>query len=339
MAASKPASPNDLGNLVRLTPLRLHELPTHPSIPDTKGDTQRPDLLTFLVAILDEGAHFLAPSSISSTFQSVSTKQTPPSTAPTEVLKRSIPLPIFSTLNWSNPPIPRTKPTSLEAEHWFMRRSIHANISSKTTKGSANWDEFVYGLRDEHSRHEFDFTPTLYDAHHILDWNDAVHALEAGGKLGGKYSSITMSVYEMCHAIPPPLQPRCFPVLVLTASTSPTAFLAVTIPLDLTTLPSAFYSSGRNSKEGSDQQQRKTPVMGAYAAVETVRIVPEGQGEKRAGEIEWTMATASNARGNLPMWVQKMSMPGAVPKDVQYFMEWICGVPESEIAAQKVGTH
>ena len=28
--------------------------------------------------------------------------------------------------------------------------------------------------------------------------------------------------------------------------------------------------------------------------------------------IEWTMATASNAKGWLPMWAQKMGVPSAV---------------------------
>ena len=37
------------------------------------------------------------------------------------------------------------------------------------------------------------------------------------------------------------------------------------------------------------------------------------------------MATASNARGSLPMWAQKMGVPGAVVKDVGLFMKWVGG--------------
>jgi hypothetical protein len=83
-------------------------------------------------------------------------------------------------------------PRAIEAEHWFARLSRHPNISSKEKKGSANWDEFVFGLRDQHSKHEYDFTPTLYDAHHIMDWNEEVRVLENEGKLG-PYSHATMS--------------------------------------------------------------------------------------------------------------------------------------------------
>ena len=120
----------------------------------------------------------------------------------------------------------------------------------------------------------------------------------------------------MCHAIPPPLHPRCFPVLVCTASTSPTSFLAVTIPVDLATIPASFYSSGRNTSEATDSQQKKKPVMGVYSA----------------------MATASHARGNLPMFAQKMGLPGALVKDVGFFMKWIPTVNQEEIVKQNPGT-
>ena len=50
----------------------------------------------------------------------------------------------------------------------------------------------MFGLRDQHSKHEYDFTPTLYDAHHILDWNEEVQVLETEGRLG-PYSHATMS--------------------------------------------------------------------------------------------------------------------------------------------------
>ena len=39
--------------------------------------------------------------------------------------------------------------------------------------------------------------------------------------------------------------------------------------------------------------------------------------------IEWTMATASDAKGWLPMWAQKMGVPSAVVKDVGLFIKWV----------------
>jgi Protein of unknown function (DUF3074) len=135
----------------------------------------------------------------------------------------------------------------------------------------------------------------------------------------------------MCHAIPPPLQPRCFPVLVCTAATSETSFIAVTIPVDLESIPASFYSSGRNVTEGSDGRHRKKPVMGIYSAVETASIDTDGQ-------IDWTMATASDAKGNLPMFAQKMGVPGAIVKDVGFFLNWIPTVDSSLVTRQEPST-
>jgi Protein of unknown function (DUF3074) len=142
----------------------------------------------------------------------------------------------------------------------------------------------------------------------------------------------------MCHALPGPLNPRCFPILVLTAFISPTSVLAVTVPVNLlspTPLPAAYYSTGRNLTDSSaTEQQRKKPVLGVYAAVETVRILsgPEFKRENGTedGRIEWTMATASDTRGNLPMFLQKPNLPGAVAKDVGFFMNWIKTVDVGE---------
>ena len=39
--------------------------------------------------------------------------------------------------------------------------------------------------------------------------------------------------------------------------------------------------------------------------------------------IEWVMATASDAKGWLPVWAQKMGVPSAVVKDVGLFIGWV----------------
>ena len=323
VAARPSHNRTGLGSLVRLTPFQLAELPAHPSLPHSPTP-HRPQLALFLRAILDEGVSFLSPTSFHSTFAHSTTKSSQPSAADVEVWKRDISASDIGDLPWSDSPVSRKRPDNIATEYWFVRRSKHENISSKQKAGTARWDEFVFGLRDEHSKHEADFTPTLYDARHVLDWNEEINKLETEGLLGN-YTSISMSIFEMCHALPPPLKPRCFPVLVCTASTSPTSFLAVTVPVNLSdpVLLPAFYSSRRNSREGADVQQKKTPVLGIYAAVETV--------EMKDGEVEWIMATASDAKGSLPMWAQKMGIPGAVAKDVGFFMKWIQTVDDGRI--------
>lgn len=58
---------------------------------------------------------------------------------------------------------------------------------------------------------------------------------------------------------------------------------------------------------------------GEDRAVKDGREVRDGDGRN----IEWIMATASDTKGNLPMFLQKPNLPGAVAKDVGFFMEWI----------------
>ena len=84
-------------------------------------------------------------------------------------------------------------------------------------------------------------------------------------------------------------------------------------------------------KEGADAQQRKKPVLGVYNAIETTYI-------DENGNIDWTMATASDAKGALPMFAQKMGIPGAIVKDVGFFMKWIPTVDSSEIIRQPPAT-
>jgi hypothetical protein len=158
--------------------------------------------LTFLRAILDEGSAFLNKSTLQSKFISQSSKSSPPSTSNVQILKRDIASSEMDRISWDSPPVPRRKPRALGAEHWFARRSRHPNVSSKEKKGSASWEEFVFGLRDQHSKHECDFTPTLYDAHHILDWNEEVQVREKEGRLG-PYSHATMSSEWHIHTFSP----------------------------------------------------------------------------------------------------------------------------------------
>lgn len=73
----------------------------------------------------------------------------------------------------------------------------------------------------------------------------------------------------------------------------------------------------------------KGVVVGAYVSVERVRRLPLTKGAEAGGmsgergRIEWLMATASDARGILPMWVQTRAVPGQIAKDVSLFLGWM----------------
>lgn len=122
----------------------------------------------------------------------------------------------------------------------------------------------------------------------------------------------------MAHSIQFPLGPRVFSTLVLTARDSPSTFLTVQVPVDLSSVTTAKYSNGSNRESGKTAQEKKKAVIGRYASVERVRKV---DGEN-SSEVQWDMATASDAAGNLPMVMQKMAMTGVIAKDVEYVMDW-----------------
>ncbi|KAI4142691.1 MAG: hypothetical protein LQ341_003136 [Variospora aurantia] len=109
---------------------------------------------------------------------------------------------------------------------------------------------------------------------------------------------------------------RVFPVLVISAKTGASGFIVVQIPVHIKSLAHAFYSNGRNVQEGNSSLKRKKPVLGVYTSIERCVLTANN-------EVEWTMATASDAKGWLPLWTQKVGVPGAITKDVGFLMNWI----------------
>ncbi len=145
----------------------------------------------------------------------------------------------------------------------------------------------------------------------------------------------------MCHKLPFPMVPRVFPVLVITAKTGAAEFIVVQIPVNLESLPEAFYSNGRNLKEGRSALQRKKPVLGyikppldswritinkhhnsVYTSIERC-LLDEHRDYSSKSKTNWVMATASDAKGWLPLWMQKLGVPGAVVKDVGLVIKWL----------------
>jgi hypothetical protein len=120
----------------------------------------------------------------------------------------------------------------------------------------------------------------------------------------------------MAHKIQFPLNNRVFSTLVLTARDSESSFMSVQVPVDLSSIPAAIYSTGKHRTEGSTAQQKKKVVVGRYVSIERCRKVDDGEA------VQWDMATASDAAGSLPMAVQKIALPGMIAKDVEFVMNW-----------------
>lgn len=208
-------------------------------------------------------------------------------------------------------------------ETWACRRSVHADAAAR---GTASWAEFADCIRDRHAETEDAFTPTVLAHREAASWGGAggvAAPVEAGGVAWGRFS---LALVEMKHKIPPPLRPRVFPVLQLVASAVPGGagaggggaadrdeFVIVSVTVsDLAT---------GQLKDLAALSAEKGVVVGAYVSVERVRRLP-GQGEDK-GKIEWVMATASDAKGVLPMFLQTKAVPGQIAKDVGMFLGWI----------------
>lgn len=345
---------------IRLEPLHLNDIPSHP-----RWSTEAlpcPRLDVFLRTVLDQGRALLLPTEFSLNFKSQGTKPAPPSNNEIEVFSKTFHAADMEGLDWSTQTLTRPRPSKSREEHWYARRSLHRN---RAVPGTASWEQFLYGVRDQHSKHEFDFVSSIYDARLICDWVDQLQdevptGLSSVLYEGVRYTHLTMAIYEMCHKMPTGVDPRCFPVLVTTASCSEHEFIAVTLPVEIRASPIAFYSSGRNKKEGVDSQQRRSATVGRYCAVERVHKYPRHRPsitntvsassadivrkittassqasstslDRADEEIEWVMANTCHAGGNLPLKLQQISSPAAIVRDVGSFLKWIRRVPQSEI--------
>lgn len=76
----------------------------------------------------------------------------------------------------------------------FARKSTHVH---KAETGTATWEEFDGGLRVQHSEHEREYTPDVFDAFKVLDWDAETDAL--GDELG-EYRDVKMSsMFPICN--------------------------------------------------------------------------------------------------------------------------------------------
>lgn len=194
-----------LSNLVRLIPLKLSEVPSHPAIeeylsasPHKKHDSDdspsppntasqpsinldangHPCLGPFLNTVLSEATAFVD-QTLPSTFKSKGTKSNPPATAKIEVSQRMISSEEISKIPWTAGNIPRKSSRAKQnyGEAWFARKSTHTN---KGQPGTATWREFDEGLRVNHSEHEREYTPDVYDSHKVLSWDEDIGRLAEG---------------------------------------------------------------------------------------------------------------------------------------------------------------
>ncbi len=211
-------------NLIRLVPLHLEDLPSHPALKrsveqkrprrkstaselqvpstDPQKTTQRldesesetveangrPRIGPFVKTILDSAVDFID-ETLPSTFKPGSDKSSAPAKAKIQLLRRDITAKELSKVDWLGSKIPRHPPDNVPSEAWFARRSRHANQRSD---GTADFSEFDYGLRVDHCKHEGEYTPDVFDTYKVLDWTIPDALTEEESSLAD-YQNITMS--------------------------------------------------------------------------------------------------------------------------------------------------
>lgn len=173
-----------LGSLIRLYPLSSGELPYHALLhgqsnaaDDLNGPTAgedgrelhgHPTLEAFLKEILHEATQFM--DDLPLTFREGSSKSSPPPIADVRRLSRTIPRAQLAEI-----PLKHTSATrrgfpdeaSKVGETWFARSSRHSN---QKQHGTADFHEFNYGIRLDHSEHERDYAPNVCGAFKIVEW-------------------------------------------------------------------------------------------------------------------------------------------------------------------------
>lgn len=174
-----------LGSLIRLSLLSSEGLPYHALLhghPNIADDLNRPTtdeddaessghptLEAFLKEVLDEATQFMH--DLPSTFREGSLKSSPPPIADVRCLSRAIPRAQLSEIPRKHTSAirPGFPDEALKAgETWFARRSRHSN---QKQNGTADFQEFNYGIRIDHSEHERDYSPNVCDAVKIVEWD------------------------------------------------------------------------------------------------------------------------------------------------------------------------
>lgn len=193
--------------------------------------------------------------------------------------------------------LPHVNVASLQSESWAFRRSTHEDAAQP---GTASWDEWKRYFKEGHAEAERDFTPAILSTKMMQQWDCSGIEIPL---LGDTWVDLTLKLEESVHKLPAPLQKRVFPVLQVTASAQGRReFIVVQV---------AFNPDG----EAREEARVNGSLHAMYTSVERLRETEEG--------IEWIMGTASDAKGVLPAWVQRMAVPGQIAKDVDMFLSWI----------------
>ncbi|KAK0628444.1 hypothetical protein B0T17DRAFT_522716 [Bombardia bombarda] len=344
--ATPPSDDNTtIGGLIRLSGLQRSQLPPADSTPAS--------LVPLLTSLLREAVPFIdsvAPkkssgsgsgagasaAGSSSPWKILTTKRHADSAAGIDLLERTVVK-------------VKGKGSEKEKEKWICRRSVHEE-SSEAGRRTASWAEFRESFKERHPETEDAFTPEVVGARRAVEWDCGVVVVKLTALPDDNndetYGHFSLAVVEMRHHIGKPLKDRTFPVLQMTCAVMEKKPPAISTPDDEHHLESQWewhekpeilivsvtvsdFGTAPEALLSKDAPGNDT-VIGAYASIERIRKLPPQSDNGGGGDIEWIMATASDAGGVLPKWVQAMAVPGQIAKDVYLFLSWIAKEREKQ---------
>ncbi|KAJ9254027.1 hypothetical protein DTO207G8_3888 [Paecilomyces variotii] len=286
--------------LIRLTPLSLSELPSHPALAErprqngesynnnnnntTTTTTTRPPLAAFIKQALDE-AQTLLSDTIPLTFKvDKKLRSSPPSNAKVQLSSRVIPVSTETGAKGDK------RKTTDEEEYWVCRKSIHVDAPEE---GTASWREFENGLRFDHSQHEMEYTPSVSSVVTLLEWKD----IDLGQQTSGSgWSGVEMHVNMITHTFHPSIliSPRTFTTCVISAFRSDSTrnndisdgasshdgldpeekeFVTIQIPIEPPSNPSSEITDAAVISKFVSTPPKNT-IFANYASVERVLSLP-----------------------------------------------------------------
>ncbi|OCF62179.1 hypothetical protein L486_01846 [Kwoniella mangroviensis CBS 10435] len=154
------------------------------------------------------------------------------------------------------------------------------------------YERFRRGLLEYHSENEREYIESMRES-------ECLHI----------YRKHVAEVWRLTFKTPPPTNPRTFVVLLLSRELigephGGRAFMNISLPFEHPDCPPKL-------------NNEKSRVRGKYVSVERVREIEGGK------EVEWRMATSSDAGGNIPRFVTNGSLPNSIAEDVPSFLGWM----------------
>ncbi|KAF3095722.1 hypothetical protein TWF569_003482 [Orbilia oligospora] len=199
-------------------------------------------------------------------------------------------------------------------EYWFARRSIHeVGVEGDTVKETLQWDDFKNLLFHNHFENEREYGPSVSRVDTLgIEW-------DLSGVVVPDWEIVKVGGYAIHHHLPWPLNPRVFPVLLVLASAADgEEFMVISLPIKIP--PD---TKGQNT-ETSELVSAIGPkdTIGQYVAVERITFRAPQTGDDKPS-VTWSMATASDAAGNIPMAVQRRVIGSSIFKDVEAFLLFV----------------